>query len=339
MRVIVSIGCDVETVSIRRNVSSAADSHLLWSQLLRYQHNGFILGAGSCSLQSADRGLKDMGILFDSTYTIYNVQEIDGIRLLLLRNPAGNHREWMGDWSDNSPLWTQRMKHKMNYKKANDNVFWMEFNDFCNIFRFIYICKWRDERKWRAIEFSGCWSKSIQFVSSNRNVLVSTKRGVSSRGRREIRTCGGLPSSKNPECSTENNPYYSLEVYEPTEIRLTVRQTNEQGQAPANLRHVGIYILKNRNGSSFARHTQITGDILVAGTGHAVMLRSLNLDCVLQPGKYEILVALLHAGMEGHFKLGITSNQNIGVAQLWPPTQIEPTDEDPNEIDDGDPKD
>ena len=39
--------------------------------------------------------------------------------LLCLRNPWG-HTEWMGDWSDASPLWTKRMKQMLGYKDEDD---------------------------------------------------------------------------------------------------------------------------------------------------------------------------------------------------------------------------
>ena len=36
--------------------------------------------------------------------------EIDGVKLICLRNPWG-FGEWNGDWADDSELWTTRMKN------------------------------------------------------------------------------------------------------------------------------------------------------------------------------------------------------------------------------------
>ena len=60
-----------------------------------------------------DKEIQDMGIVFDSAYTIYDVKKVNGHRLLKLRNPPGDHDEWKGDWSDKSPLWTKKLKKKL----------------------------------------------------------------------------------------------------------------------------------------------------------------------------------------------------------------------------------
>jgi hypothetical protein len=52
-----------------------------------------------------------------------DVQLVDDIQLLRLRNPWGR-KEWTGDWSDKSPLWTRRMKAKLDYKDEDDGAFW-----------------------------------------------------------------------------------------------------------------------------------------------------------------------------------------------------------------------
>jgi len=40
--------------------------------------------------------------------------------------------EWGGDWSDNSPLWTESLKKAVNFVAADDGSFWMSFKDFTN---------------------------------------------------------------------------------------------------------------------------------------------------------------------------------------------------------------
>ncbi len=43
------------------------------------------------------------------------VREVDGHKLVQIRNPWANEVEWNGPWSDMSPEWTDRMKHKLKY--------------------------------------------------------------------------------------------------------------------------------------------------------------------------------------------------------------------------------
>lgn len=45
------------------------------------------------------------------------VLEVDDLRLMQLRNPWGEG-EWKGRWSDKSPLWTKRIKAKLNLQVA-----------------------------------------------------------------------------------------------------------------------------------------------------------------------------------------------------------------------------
>ena len=47
--------------------------------------------------------------------------------------PCPIHRtfEWTGKWSDDdTKSWTERFKKKLNYSKADDGAFWIEWSDF-----------------------------------------------------------------------------------------------------------------------------------------------------------------------------------------------------------------
>ena len=57
-----------------------------------------------------DKEIQNSGIVFNAEYTIYDLTSIDGLNLVKLRNPPGDHEEWKGDWGDLSPLWTRRLK-------------------------------------------------------------------------------------------------------------------------------------------------------------------------------------------------------------------------------------
>ena len=57
---------------------------------------------------------------------VLNAEEIDGIRLLRVRNPWGNH-EWKGRWSDGSREWTKELLKHFDYTFADDGTFYMCF--------------------------------------------------------------------------------------------------------------------------------------------------------------------------------------------------------------------
>lgn len=57
-------------------------------------------------------------------------------------NPWGKKRgEWTGDWSDESPKWTKRMKKKAGdfYKTGDDGIFILTAADFCKNFDSFYV--------------------------------------------------------------------------------------------------------------------------------------------------------------------------------------------------------
>ena len=49
-----------------------------------------------------------------------------------MRNPSQNkEQEWQGDWSDQSKLWTPKLKKQLNFTDDDsDGIFWMCFEDF-----------------------------------------------------------------------------------------------------------------------------------------------------------------------------------------------------------------
>ena len=73
----------------------------LWSQLLRFKQEGFLLGAGSPS--SSDVHVSSSGIVHGHAYSLLQVREVDGHKLVQVRNPWANEVEWNGPWADSSP--------------------------------------------------------------------------------------------------------------------------------------------------------------------------------------------------------------------------------------------
>ena len=69
-------------------------------------------------------------------YSVVAVKEIDGFKLVKLRNPWGSF-EWKGNWSDNSPLWRQypKVAKAVDFAAADDGMFWMDFKDFSQYYK------------------------------------------------------------------------------------------------------------------------------------------------------------------------------------------------------------
>lgn len=111
-----------------------------FSMLCKYDQAGYLMVAGTPGSDTFTKGDKSQipmsGLIPGHAYTLLSAHEANGVRLLRLRNPWGDH-EWTGDWSDKSSLWTQAMKDAVTPKPsfdANDGEFWMCYRDFLSHF-------------------------------------------------------------------------------------------------------------------------------------------------------------------------------------------------------------
>lgn len=255
---------------------------------------------------------------FNSTYRIFDVREIDGHRLLLLRWSGGGTEQWRGDWSASSLLWTQRLLHKLQYSAVDCKYFWMNVDDFCNAFRVVYVCKCFNQNKWFSSTLDGSWRKSNTYEpmkNSNKHFnALSAKTSFLS-----FNSAGGLPSSLNRNCEVWNNPFYSLQLFSETEIHLSLIQVDANGKASTNIWAAGLYILHGSNVEQGNRPRHITKENLIASSGSAKAIRVVHLNALLPAGKYFLLAALLQPNKEGTFQLRIASDRLIETAKVWPP--------------------
>lgn len=115
-----------------------------WEKLLDAESKKYLLTASAGNTKSSQSLIEQMGLIGQHAYAILDVQLVDTptgpVRLLNMRNPWGN-REWSGDWSDSSPLWTEELRKKLRVgQAADDGLFWISFEDFAMYFSFITIC-------------------------------------------------------------------------------------------------------------------------------------------------------------------------------------------------------
>lgn len=68
------------------------------------------------------------GIIEGHAYSVQRVVEMDGQRLILLRNPWGRG-EWKGAWSDGSKEWTPEWMKRLGHRFGEDGEFWICYAD------------------------------------------------------------------------------------------------------------------------------------------------------------------------------------------------------------------
>lgn len=116
------------------------DTEGLFHFLVKNDLNGYLMSS-SIEGEGEEYERKD-GLVEDHAYSIIQVIEMDGQRLLQLRNPWGNDKEWKGAWSDSSDCW-ERYAHigtAVNHTIASDGIFWMHFDDWRQIFTCVNVC-------------------------------------------------------------------------------------------------------------------------------------------------------------------------------------------------------
>jgi hypothetical protein len=119
--------------------------HQLWEIIKFSDQKNYIL----CTNTGRHEETSKMGLVPCHAYTVISALEINGLKLLKIRNPWGQF-EWKGDFSDKSPMWDTYpgLKEKVDFKNRNDGIFFMKFDDYLTFFPYTYICKYENGFKY-----------------------------------------------------------------------------------------------------------------------------------------------------------------------------------------------
>ncbi|XP_051113651.1 calpain-type cysteine protease DEK1 [Andrographis paniculata] len=281
-----------------RSAQSQIDlaSGRLWSQILRFKQEGFLLGAGSPS--GSDVHISSSGIVQGHAYSILQVREVDGHKLVQIRNPWANEVEWNGPWSDSSPEWTDRMKYKLKHTPlAKDGIFWMSWQDFQIHFRSIYVCRvyppemrYSVHSQWRGYSAGGCqdyetWHQNPQF---------------------RLRATG-------PDASLPIHVFITL-TQGVSFSRTTPGFRNYQSSHDSMMFYIGMRILKTR-GRRAAYNIYMHES--VGGTDY-VNSREISCEMALDPDPkgYTIVPTTIHPGEEAPFVLSVFTKSSVTLEAL-----------------------
>jgi len=108
----------------------------LWNKLIDGFEKGFVMTAGTYG----DGFVEEVGLDCSHAYSVLGIYEINGEKVIRLRNPWGSG-EFNGEWSDYSSKWTEDLKKKYNYYEKDDGDFFIGFKDFLRYFRKMGIAK------------------------------------------------------------------------------------------------------------------------------------------------------------------------------------------------------
>ncbi|KAL8393228.1 hypothetical protein RB595_003137 [Gaeumannomyces hyphopodioides] len=106
--------------------SDILDTEYFWNEELMKVNKDFLFG---CSTGVWGRGVGERkGIVELHAYSVMRAVEIEGQRLVLLKNPWGKH-EWKGPWSDGSKEWTPEWLSRLGHRFGDDGAFWIAYED------------------------------------------------------------------------------------------------------------------------------------------------------------------------------------------------------------------
>ena len=106
----------------------------LFEKILESSKENIVMGCGS--LGETDKETVD-GIVCSHAYTLSQAKlykdPVEDIELIQVRNPWGQ-TEWEGPWSDNSSLWTPKLREYFNCVANDDGIFWIDYNNYASRF-------------------------------------------------------------------------------------------------------------------------------------------------------------------------------------------------------------
>ncbi|KAM8899900.1 calpain-5 isoform 2-T2 [Spinachia spinachia] len=116
-------------------------------------------GLISCSIRATTiedmEARLDCGLVKGHAYAVTDVRKVrlghgllaffksEKLQMIRMRNPWGE-KEWSGPWSDSSEQWNKVSKserEKLGVTVQDDGEFWMTFDDFCQYFTDLILCR------------------------------------------------------------------------------------------------------------------------------------------------------------------------------------------------------
>jgi hypothetical protein len=287
----------------------------LWQKLLLYHTEGYLLGCGNpLPPGSSQKLVINRGIISGHAYSLLDIREVEGHRLLHLRNPWGD-TEWEGDWGDNSDLWTNKIKKLLHHVPSNDGDFWIGMGDFISYFQSVYVCRlFKDVvDKAQYVDKESQDEACAQLVAEGKRPWY--KASKKSSWDVKNRTAQGAPTSinKNRGADFSKNPQFKLLVAgtRPAVVFITCTQyplvEDTDGKSPKQF--IAFDVFDNKGLPITG--TMKKGDFVVAPMVHTNQ-REISQEIILQHDtEYTIYPSTLELGGEAKFTLACYCREDI----------------------------
>lgn len=131
-----------ERITLRGN-DEDFDSNGVFNRLREGFHEGRCLitvATGELSDAECDR----TGLVSTHAFAVINLAEVDGVKLIMLKNPW-SHLRWKGNYSEQDTVhWTPELQSTLNYdpklaQTIDNGVFWIDYRSLLNFFDVFYL--------------------------------------------------------------------------------------------------------------------------------------------------------------------------------------------------------
>ncbi|CAL8102904.1 unnamed protein product [Calicophoron daubneyi] len=296
----------------------------LYDRMLNSQARASLM---ACSIDSQDghiEGEGPMGLITAHAYAITDVRTLDtdyeSVKLVRLRNPWGNEKEWCGAWSDQSSEWKRipaSERKRIGLTFQNDGEFWMSYEDFCRYFSRIEFCHLGPE--------SGTFGEPLGQQLATVRWEMTKEEGEWAR----FSTAGGC---RNYADTFHTNPQFRVQVTDPDEsqndnrgtiiVGLMQKSRRETHQEPFTIGY-SIYQLEGKS----AREGLLSKTFFVTHNSIARSPAFTNMREVagrhrLPLGQYVIIPSTFEPNQEAKFILRIFSERKCTSNELDDSTNI-----------------
>ncbi|XP_069502478.1 calpain-5-like [Ambystoma mexicanum] len=220
--------------------------------------------------------------------------------MIRMRNPWGS-TEWCGPWSDGSDEWKQvgrGEREKMGVTVRDDGEFWMSFDDFCQYFTDLVVCR---RINTTVLSVHKTWVEAMLFGEwiHNENPLKNRSGGCS-----------------NNKATFLQNPQFAFDIsLEHDSALISLQQEDKRAQRKSgsgkNLA-MGFDLFKvelNRKYRMHTLHSKVTSSTYINS-------RSIFHRAELQHGKYVIVPTTFQPGETGRFLVRLFTDKSSHLREM-----------------------
>uniref|UniRef100_A0A3Q2W0X8 Calpain-1 catalytic subunit-like n=1 Tax=Haplochromis burtoni TaxID=8153 RepID=A0A3Q2W0X8_HAPBU len=280
----------------------------VWGLICRAGKSNTLMGCGTPQGETSANTVLPNGLVQGHAYTVTGVKELISqgklVKLIRLWNPWGKG-EWVGDWSDRSPMWdvVNSQDRQMCLSVADDGEFWMAFEDFCKFYTDLDICGLKPDfidgkssAQWKTSVYEGRW-----VAGTTAGGCINNRDTFWTNPQYRIKVVG-----ENSETNGEKNILVSL-----------MQKPDKRNRRLVQNLHIGfsVYLYKTQSGKFPAMF--FNTHLPVARSDKYMNAREVIEFLMLKPGEYLIVPSTFKPNeTETFFLTDVSKTGTLSLSEL-----------------------